>query len=128
MKKIPFLITPAQAGFATPVQDFTELPLDLNSYLVQHPAATFLVRVSGDSMLEAGIHNGDVLIVDRALTVASGNVVVAVVMGEFTIKYYHQEKEKCILRPANKNYSDIVVTPEMDFEIWGVVTCVLHKV
>jgi DNA polymerase V len=128
MKKIPFLITSAHAGFPSPAQDFTELPLDLNKYLVEHPAATFLVRVSGDSMLEAGIHNGDILIVDRALTVTSGNVVVAVLMGEFTIKYYHQEKDTIILRPANKNYTDIVVTPEMDFEIWGVVTCVLHKV
>lgn len=128
MKKIPFLITSAQAGFPSPAQDFTELPLDLNAYLVKHPAATFLVRVLGDSMVDAGIYDGDVLIVDRALAVAPGNIVVAIVMGEFTIKYYYPEKERTILRPANKNYSDIVVTLEMDFEIWGVVTCVLHKV
>jgi DNA polymerase V len=128
MKKIPFLITAAQAGFPSPAQDFTELPLDLNSYLVKHPAATFLVRVTGDSMLNAGIHNGDVLIVDRALAVAAGNIVVAVLMGEFTIKYYYPEKGNIVLRPAHKDYSDIVVTSEMDFEIWGVVTCVLHKV
>lgn len=128
MKKIPFFITSAQAGFPSPAQDFTELPLDLNKYLVEHPAATFLVRVTGDSMVDAGIHNGDILIVDRALSVASGNVVVAILLGEFTIKYYHQEKDSVILRPANKNYPDIIITPEMDFEVWGVVTCVLHKV
>ncbi|MBY0109738.1 MAG: translesion error-prone DNA polymerase V autoproteolytic subunit [Candidatus Babeliaceae bacterium] len=128
MKKIPFLINPAHAGFPSPAQDFTELPLDLNKYLVKHPAATFLVRVSGDSMVGAGIHSGDILIVDRALSVVSGNIIVAILMGEFTIKYYRQKKDSVILSSANNNYEDIHVTPEMDFEIWGIVTCVLHKV
>jgi DNA polymerase V len=128
MTKIPFFITSASAGFPSPAQDFAESPLDLNRYLIQHPAATFLIRVTGDSMVDAGIHDGDILVVDRAHIVTNNCVVVAVLDGEFTIKRYCQENGKIILKPANKNYQDIEVAPDRDFEIWGMVTYALHKV
>lgn len=125
---VPLLLSRIAAGFPSPADDYIEQKLDLNAYLVKHPAATFFVRVEGDSMIDAGIRSGDILIVDRALAVTNGAVVVAHVHGEFTVKRAEQRGNDLFLVPANKTYSPLKVTPEMDIEIWGVVVYVIHKV
>lgn len=117
---------PVSAGFPSPAEDYEEGKLDLNRYLIKHPAATFFVRVTGDSMIEAGIHPGDLLVVDRALEVTDGRVVIAVVNGELTVKRICQKKNQLFLVPENKNYQPLQVQQEMDFMIWGVVTNVIH--
>jgi len=117
-----------QAGFPSPADDYIEGKLDLNAYLVRHPSATFFVRVAGDSMIEAGIHDGDILVVDRAVRSRSGHVVVAVLDGEFTVKRLRLTAGRVVLQPANPVYPAIEVAEEADFEIWGVVTAVIHKV
>lgn len=124
----PLLMTHIAAGFPSPADDYVEQKLDLNEYLVQHPAATFFVRVEGNSMVDAGIKSGDILIVDRALPVSNGAVVVAHIQGEFTVKRVEQRDNKVYLVPANTKYSPLLVTAEMDIEIWGVVAYVIHKV
>lgn len=120
-----FIVT-VPAGFPSPAEDYAEGPLDLNQYLIHHPAATFFVRVKGDSMIGAGIHCGDLLIVDRALNPVPGNVVIAVVNGDLIIKRFHQDQGRIVLMPDNPAYSPIMVTSEMDFAIWGVVTKAIH--
>lgn len=116
-----------KAGFPSPAQDYEEAPLDLNQLLIRHPAATYFVRVDGDSMQGAGIFHDDVLIVDRSLTPLDGQIVVAVLSGEFTVKRMEQCNARCRLLAAHPGYPPIDVTPDMDFEVWGVVTYVLHK-
>ncbi len=118
----------SKAGFPSPADDFVELNLDLNDYLVDHPEATFFVRVSGDSMINAGIHQDDLLIVDRSLEPENDKVIIAIVNGEFTCKKFHKDSQGNIkLLPANKNYSPIEISENMDFQVWGVVTYVIHK-
>jgi len=119
---------PVSAGFPSPAEDYIEGKLDLNRYLVKHPAATFFVRVVGDSMIDAGIHPKDMLIVDRAILPTSGKIVIAVVNGELTVKRLRQVKEKLWLMPDNSNYQPLQISAEMDFLIWGVVTTVIHSV
>lgn len=125
--KLPLFIVPVKAGFPSPAEDYLEENLDLNEYLIKHPAATFFVRVDGDSMKGAGIHRGDILIVDRALEPSNGKIVVAIINGEFTVKRIRIEKEKILLEPENPRYVPIQVHPESDFEVWGVVTFVIHS-
>ncbi len=125
---IPLLSTYIAAGFPSPADDYVEQKLDLNTYLIQHPAATFFVRVEGNSMVEAGIQSGDMLIVDRALPVVNGSVVVVQIQGEFTVKRIEQQGDCLYLVPANTKYKPLLVTPDMDIEIWGVVSYVIHKV
>ena len=115
------------AGFPSPADDYAE-KLDLNTHLIQHPSATFIVRVSGHSMIGAGIFDGDELIVDRAIQPAHGHVVVAVVDGELTVKRLHLEGVTPLLRAENPTFPDLRIKPEQNFQIWGVVTRVLHKV
>lgn len=117
-----------QAGFPSPAEDYLEKSLDLNELLAPCPEATFFVRVSGDSMVGAGIHDGDMLVVDRSRTPRSGNVVIAFLDGEFTVKRLRQTGEVLELVPENEGYSPIVVGPESDFEVWGVVRHVIHAV
>jgi len=125
---LPFYASRVQAGFPSPADDAVETALDLNQYLIKHPAATFFVRVSGDSMSQASIHAGDILIVDRSISPKTGNIVIAVVEGELTVKRLKIQKNQYILVPENPNYQPLVITPEMDFNIWGVVTTVIHSV
>lgn len=120
-----FIIT-VPAGFPSPGEDFVEGPLDLNRYLIHHPAATFFVRVSGDSMIGAGIYPNDLLIVDRAVTPISGSIVIAVVNGDLTIKRLHQHQGEVCLIPENPAYLPIHIDPAMSFDIWGVVTKAIH--
>lgn len=114
------------AGFPSPATDHIEQRLDLSEYLVLHPEATFFLRVKGDSMTGAGIHHGDLLIVDRSLSPASGRVVVATLNGELTVKRLHRSRGKLTLKAENPAYPDIAVNDEHDFQIWGVVAHVVH--
>lgn len=124
----PLFLAQVPAGFPSPADDYVEGKLDLNRHLIKHPAATFFVRVTGDSMVDAGIHSGDLLIVDRALEPTDNNVIVAVVNGELTVKRIRKKNERVYLVPENKDYAPMEIREEMDFEIWGVVTNVIHPV
>ncbi len=124
----PLIQSRVSAGFPSPADDYTEGPLDLNEHLIKHPAATFYLRVSGDSMRDAGIHPGDLLIVDRALTPANGSVVIAVVDGEITVKRLQKSGNRPYLTPDNPAYSPIWIDEGMTLEVWGVVTHVIHPV
>ncbi|MEY4598156.1 MAG: polymerase subunit [Pseudomonadota bacterium] len=114
------------AGFPSPATDHVEQRLDLSEYLVLHPEATFFLRVKGDSMTGAGIHHGDLLIVDRSLSPASGRVVVATLNGELTVKRLQRSRGKLTLKAENPAYPDLAVSDEHDFQIWGVVAHVVH--
>lgn len=116
------------AGFPSPAEDFLEKRLDLNDYLINNRSATFLVRVTGNSMEKAGISDGDILVVDRSAEPTDGKVVLCVLNGEFTVKRISKNKDKLFLVPANDQYPPIEVKPEMDFRIWGVVTYSIHKI
>ena len=122
---IPNLYTNAvAAGFPSPADDYIEQPLDLNTHLVRNPVASFFVKVSGDSMKNAGIHTDDMLIVDRSLTPKNRDIVVAIHDGEFTVKTLEYRKNSVKLVPANESYPEIEVTPETI--IWGVVCHVVR--
>ncbi|MGE4194185.1 MAG: LexA family protein [Pseudodesulfovibrio sp.] len=116
------------AGFPSPADEYMERRLDLNEYLVARPEATYFVRVSGDSMLGASIHHGDILVVDRSLPPRPGNVVIAQVDGEFTVKRLRKTPSGLELAPENPDYAVIPLTEETDFQVWGVVLHVVHKV
>ena len=116
------------AGFPSPADDYIEGSLDLNHHLIKHPAATFFVRVSGESMINAGIYPGDILIVDRSLEAVDKKIVIAVLNGELTFKRLRIRCGNPVLEPENDTYKPIEITPDMAFEIWGVVTNVIHKV
>ena len=123
---IPLFESRVQAGSPSPADELLAGTIDLNEYLIQHKTKTFLVRVSGESMKDAGIFPKDLLIVDKALKAISGNVVVAILNGEFTVKRLYQHQETIILCAENEDYADIKITQYDDFEIWGVVTNVIH--
>ena len=125
---LPFFTPSVSAGFPSPAQDHFEEALDLKTLLVKHPAATFFVRAAGDSMIGAGIHSGDILIVDRSLKAQRGRIVVAVLNGEMTVKRLAGEKGKPTLLAENPAYKALDVTEEIDLRIWGVVTGVIHLV
>lgn len=109
-------------GFPSPAEDHAIERVDLNKVLIKHPQATFLMRVRGDSMREAGIDEGDVVLVDRAIKASHGHVVVAVVDGEFTVKRLWQRGRNVKLQPANPTYPDILPRDGQTIEVWGVVT------
>jgi DNA polymerase V len=121
-------LVPVSAGYPSPADDYLDGALDLNQHLIKHPTATFFVRVAGESMREAGIHSGDVLIVDRALTPSDGSVVIAVVNGELTVKRLSKRHGTLVLMPENAHYPPLPITETTAFEVWGVVTYVIHRV
>jgi DNA polymerase V len=125
---VPLFSSSVAAGFPSPADDFVEKKLDLNELLVRHPSATFFVRVDGDSMEGAGIQSGDILVVDRALQAAAGRVVVAVLDGELTVKRLERRGRELLLVAENSRYEPIRVTDQTDFQVWGVVTHVIHSV
>ncbi|MGA1196774.1 MAG: LexA family protein [Candidatus Latescibacterota bacterium] len=116
------------AGFPSPAEDYLDKTLDLNDLVVKHPSATFFVQVEGDSMIEAGIHTGDVLVVDRALEPADNRIVVAVIDGNFTVKRIQKRQNRLFLSPENPDLDPIEIPPESDFQVWGVVTFVIHRI
>jgi DNA polymerase V len=126
--KLSFFLAPVQAGFPSPADDFVDKKLDLNELLIAHPSATFFVRVEGHSMKDAQIYDGDVLIVDRSLQAESGSIAVAIINGEFTVKRVLKKKDRLFLVAENPAFSPLEISPEMDFQIWGIVTYVIHKV
>ncbi|MEO0853598.1 MAG: translesion error-prone DNA polymerase V autoproteolytic subunit [Cyanobacteria bacterium J06648_11] len=123
---LPLMTCPVQAGFPSPATDYIEGKLSLDKHLIQNPVATFFVRVTGDSMLGAGIHPGDLLVVDRALEPRDGKVIIAIVDGELTVKRLQLERDRLLLAPENPNYPVMEIGELTDFEVWGVVTNVIH--
>ena len=126
LKDFPLYENAVQCGFPSPADDFLDLDINLNDYLVKHKSATFCVKVNGSSMNGVGIHSGDILIVDRAESVQNNSIVLAVIDNEFTVKSIKKNVGKLYLNPANDNYKPIEITEDMNFHIWGVVTFVIH--
>jgi len=124
--KVPLYSSRVQAGFPSPADDYIEAKLDLNEHLIRHPAATFLVKATGDSMIGVGIYEGSILIVDRSLEAKDGSIVIAGVNGELTVKTLRKKGKDFFLTPENPKYKPIQITAEMDGTIWGVVTSVIH--
>ena len=118
----PYIEEGVKAGFPSPAEDFTEVSIDLNLELLKNPSSTFFCRVSGDSMQDIGIADGDLLIVDKSLEPKGDKIAVCFIDGEFTLKKIKLDKDCCWLIPANKNYKPIKVTSENEFIVWGVVT------
>lgn len=124
----PVLARPVPAGFPSPAADFAEDRLNLDEHLIEHREATFFVRVAGHSMTGFGIHDGDLLVVDRALDPADRSVVIAVVDGEFTIKQLCRIPDGVLLRAGAPGHGDILVGPEQELAVWGVVRWAIHRV
>lgn len=126
---MPVLIsTPVKAGFPSPAADYIEERIDLNEEFIKHPLSTFLVNCEGDSMINAFIPPKATLVVDRSLQPKNGDIILAVLNGEFTVKYLKKNDHKCWLVPANSKYPQIPVTDEMHFQVWGVVTTIFTVV
>ena len=125
---LPLFSGKVAAGFPSPADDYIEKTLDLNELLVQRPAATFFVRAEGESMLGAGIHPNDILVVDRSLEPVTGKIIICALNGELTVKRLKSERDVIVLGAENPAYPDIVVQDGMDMVIWGVVTNVIHSV
>ncbi|MFA6816970.1 MAG: translesion error-prone DNA polymerase V autoproteolytic subunit [Lentisphaeria bacterium] len=123
----PLLENPVIAGFPSPSEQYIDSPLDLNKLLIRNKPATFFVRVSGDSMIGAGIQSDDLLVVDRSLQPENGSIVIASVDNEFTVKYFYNERGQISLVPANQAYRTIVFHDSMEFQLFGVVTSVIHQ-
>ena len=126
--RLPLFSSHISAGFPSPADDHLAAKLDLNEHLIQNPAASFFLKASGDSMINAGIHDGDILLVDKRIEPTNGKVVIAAIDGALTVKRLIEEKNQKILRAENENYKDIQITEEQELVIWGVVTNVIHKV
>lgn len=124
---VTYIDAGVNAGFPSPAADFSEKNLDLNEFLIKHPAATFYIRVSGSSMIQAGLYDGDILVVDKAIEARNEDIVVAVLNGEFTVKRFSKTSNGIQLIPANPAFSKITVPPDADFQVWGVVIWVIHK-
>lgn len=125
--KLPLFLCPVSAGFPSPAEDHIEKRLDLNEMLVTHPAATFFVRVAGDSMIGAGINHDDILVVDRSVEPANGKVVIAVLNGELTVKRLFRDGDSFRLAAENSEYPDRLLVEGESCEIWGVATFVIHS-
>ena len=125
----PLVMGQMAAGFPSSAESYgIEEPMDLNAELVYRPAATFFVRVQGDSMIDAGIQSGDILVVDKSLDARDASIVIAVLDGEFTVKQFHHGQDSSAwLVPANPRFQPINVTGREDFSIWGVVTANIHQ-
>ena len=115
------------AGFPSPAEDFMELSISLDKHLIQNPAATFMAYANGNSMVRVGIHHGDILVIDRSLSAQDGDVIIALLHGEFTVKQVSIIDGILFLVPRNSQYSSIKITSEMEFEVWGVVTFSIRK-
>ena len=125
--RLQLFLNPVTAGFPSPASDYVDKSIDLNEILIKNKVATFLVRALGDSMIEAGIFSGDILIIDKSITPANKNIVVAILNGEFTVKRFVKDRNRIFLQPENKKYKNIEISDEDDFKIWGVVTFVIHN-
>ncbi len=126
--KLPVYGGKVAAGCPAPTDDYIEGMMDLAEYLIQDPAATFFVRVTGYSMINAGIHPDDILVVDRSLEPRHGKIVIAALDGELTVKRLDKKKGRVRLLPENDDFNPIDISPEETLHIWGVVTNVIHSV
>jgi len=124
--ELPMIDGGISAGFPSPAQDYIDLKIDLNKELIANPSTTFYGRVRGVSMLDAGISNGDILIIDKSIEPKDGDTVVCFIDGEFTLKYIKTDGEAVLLVPANEKFKPIKITEENNFCIWGVVTYSIH--
>ena len=125
--EFPLVEDGLQAGFPSPAADYLDLKLDLNQELINNPNSTFFGRVKGNSMTDAGICDGDVLIIDKSITPQNDSIAVCFIDGEFTVKRIKIEKQAIYLIPENKTFKEIKVTPDNNFIIWGIVTYVIKK-
>jgi DNA polymerase V len=125
---LPLFSGKVAAGFPSPADDYVEKTLDLNELLVQKPAATFFVRAQGESMLGAGIHPNDILVVDKSITPIPGKIVICALNGELTVKRLECYNGQWQLKAENPAYADIVTHDELEMVIWGIVTNVIHAV
>lgn len=123
----PLFLSKVSAGFPSPADDFIETQLDLNQHLIRNPSATFFLKVSGNSMVQAGIFNNDLLIVDRSLSPSHQKIVVAAVDGELLVKRFLIDQTNIILKSENTTYKDIEVRSDQDLVIWGVVIATIHR-
>src|SRR5574344_322058 len=124
---IPMASNKISAGFPSPAEDFIDTGIDLNQFLIKHSASTFFGRVKGDSMINVGISDGDLLIIDKSLDPQNGKLAVCFIDGEFTVKRMQIEQDKCYLMPENDAYKPSPVTSENKFLIWGIVTHVIKS-
>ena len=120
-------ISSISAGFPSPAEDFSELSISLDKHLIQNPAATFMAYANGNSMVDAGIHHGDILIIDRSLNARDGDIIIAVLHGEFTVKQLSIIISTFFLLPKNSKYSPVKISDDMDFEVWGIVSYSIRK-
>ena len=125
--RLPLVSASVEAGFPSPADDHLERGLDLNEELIRNPAATFLVRVKGESMRDAGIHSGDTLIVDKSVTPSDRQIVVAMIDGEFTVKRFRKVNGRIFLEAANDTFAPIEVGETQELTIWGSVTYIIHQ-
>ena len=125
--KLPLVSASVEAGFPSPADDHMERGIDLNEELIRTPAATFLIRVQGESMRDAGIHSGDTLIVDRSVTPYDRQIVVAMIDGEFTVKRFRKRNGKIFLEAENPAFEPIEVGEDQELTIWGSVTYIIHQ-
>ena len=124
---LPFAENGVSAGFPSPADDVMELGLDLNKALIPHPAATFYAKVKGSSMIDAGIGDGDILVIDKSLDPKDDDIAICFVDGEFTVKRIACRDGGLLLMPANEKFQPIRITEENDFLVWGIVTYIIHK-
>jgi DNA polymerase V len=124
--ELPLMVSKGQCGFPSPADPYIESNIDLNELLIINPSTTFLLEATGESMKEAGILNGDLLIVDRSLKPQNKDIVVGVVNGDFVVKRLYYKGGNVWLCSENRNYKPIRLLPEMDFSVWGVVTNAIH--
>lgn len=125
---IPLMENTISAGFPSPATDYMSTGIDLNKELIRNPSSTFYGRVKGDSMQEAGIFDGDIIVIDKGLEPENDDIAVCFINGEFTLKRIVMENNRLVLMPANKKYKPIVVTQDNTFIVWGIVTYVISKV
>ncbi len=125
--KIPLLNDSVSAGFPSPADDYTEENIDLNEHLISNPFSTFFLRVKGDSMINAGIKDKDLIIVDKSLIAKPGNIIIAMIDGEFTIKRLSMKNDELYLKAENNNYPDFRFKNHVDVQIWGVVIYSIHS-
>ncbi len=125
--KIPLLSASISAGFPSPADDYTEANIDLNEHLISNPLSTFFLRVKGDSMVNAGIKDKDLIIVDKSLRAKPGNIIIAMIDGEFTIKRLSIKNNELYLKAENHNYPDFKFKNHIDIQIWGVVIYSIHR-
>jgi DNA polymerase V len=125
--KIPLLNDSVSAGFPSPADDYTEENIDLNEHLISNPFSTFFLRVKGESMINAGIKDKDLIIVDKSLIAKPGDIVIAMIDGEFTIKRLSIKNDELYLKAENHNYPDFSFKDHIDVQIWGVVIYSIHS-